>query len=72
MSWETLKACALLGTERQTYESVLPLRASPEAQLLGDAAALTLQRKAGRLPGARRTRKRARALPRRGAACRYL
>ncbi len=52
MSWDALQKGALLGTERQAYEGTL-LAASPEAQLLSDAAALTLQRKAGRVPAAR-------------------
>ena len=50
-TWDSLRAVALLGTERQSYQSkLLPNDASSEAQLLSDAAALCLQRKAGRLP----------------------
>ncbi len=53
MNWDALQTSALLGTERRTYRGTLPLLADPEAHLLSDAAALALQRKAGRLPAAR-------------------
>ena len=50
-AWDSLRAVVLLGTERQAYQSkLLPSDASSETQLLSDAAALCLQRKAGRLP----------------------
>ncbi|MEM7738545.1 MAG: DUF5691 domain-containing protein [Deinococcota bacterium] len=56
-AWDKLSVAALLGTERQPYTSQLLLsgiggEASSEAQLLADAATLSLQRNAGRLPEA--------------------
>ncbi len=52
-TWYSLRAAALLGTERQSYQSkLLPSDARSEVQILSDVAALCLQRKAGHLPDA--------------------
>lgn len=64
MSWDELVAAALIGTDRRPVEASLPegspsgLEAvlgerDPEARLLGAAAAWTVARRAGALPGAR-------------------